>query len=159
MRPRLQRRDRPELEERALRAALTIDAYHRRALKAFRRFTEDYESIKTYRPPFDGRWRALVDETGHHARKVFAVYAIDFQKVDDRGRTHRGRGDALEDYYCFDEPVLAARDGVVAWVRDGFPDFPPGEGGKFDEANGVSIYHGHGEYTWYLHLKKGTTTV
>lgn len=69
--------------------------------------------------------------------------------------THQGR-----DAYAFDfampsgSPVLAARDGTVARVRDGFS-----EGGLDSKyvmrANDVIVLHADGTYGVYTHLSKG----
>jgi murein DD-endopeptidase MepM/ murein hydrolase activator NlpD len=111
------------------------------------------------RPPLTGTWRAEPDPRRHHQLKVFAIEAIDFRKVDAKGGTHQGTGQRLEDYYGYDAVITAAADGVVNAVEDQFPDLPPGQAGKFDEANYVSIDHDHGECSDYGHVRRGSALV
>ena len=45
-------------------------------------------------------------------------------------------------------------------VREGFPDNEVGKiGDRAEKHNGVSIDHGEGEYSWYVHAKKGSIKV
>jgi murein DD-endopeptidase MepM/ murein hydrolase activator NlpD len=110
-------------------------------------------------PPLAGRWRAEIDRSRHHQKKVFAIEAIDFRSVDGEGRMFRGKGEKLEDWFGFDSVVVAAGDGVVTDVDDGFPDLPPHVGGKFEEANGVIIEHAPGEFSDYGHTRRGSALV
>ncbi len=111
------------------------------------------------RPPFEGRWKAQVDTTGHHRIKCFALHAIDFVKVDSDGRAFTGKATRLEDFYGWDQEILAAADGVVTMVDDHWKDLPAGVGGKFNEANFVSIEHEGGEHTDYGHIHQGSALV
>ncbi|MBI3726027.1 M23 family metallopeptidase [bacterium] len=109
--------------------------------------------------PLRGRWRASVDRTHHHQRKVFAVYAIDFVREVD-GKSFKGDGKALEDHFGYGQPIHAAADGEVVEVREGFPDNAIDRSeGKEDKHNGVSLLHAGGEATWYIHAQKGSITV
>lgn len=110
-------------------------------------------------PPLAGRWRAEVDWTGHHQVKVFAIEAIDFRKLSADGKRFQGTGKRLEDWYGYDDLIYACADGTVTNVEDGFPDLPPGVGGKFEEANAVDIEHDATESTGYGHIRRGSALV
>lgn len=62
--------------------------------------------------------------------------------------------------YAFDftmpigTPVLAARDGIVSEVIDGFT-YGANDRALIDKANLVSIYHSDGTFADYVHLNKG----
>ncbi len=143
----------------ALVAALVKDAWNRDAIRRAKPRTESRVGPTLLRPPFEGRWKGLVDTTGHHQIKVFAIHAIDFVKVDANGKIHSGSGKALADYFGYDQPVYAAADGDVLQADDKFADLPPGKSGKFDEANFVTIKHSETEYTAYGHVRKGSVAV
>lgn len=143
-----------------LREALRLDNFHAAALELIRPFTDRYRQQVRMRLPVRGRWKASEDPTRHHARKSFAVYALDLSKVDAEGRTHRGRGRALEEHFSYGAPFYAAAAGVVVEVRDGFPDNEIGQiGDRAEKHNGISIDHGNGEFTWYIHARNGSIQV
>ena len=110
-------------------------------------------------PPFEGRWVAVDDKTRHHQLKAFALHALDLMKVDAEGRVHQGSGRELTDYYGWGAPVHAPADGEVIQVDDSFEDLPAGKGGKFSEANFVTLRHAGGECTTFGHLRKGSAKV
>ena len=77
-----------------------------------------------------------------------------------RSATHRGDGKQLEDYYAWDQPILAPADGTVATLVDGLEDQLPG---TFDRQNAagnfVLLDLGNDEYALFAHLKNGSVTV
>jgi hypothetical protein len=99
-------------------------------------------------------------------------FAIDFQKIDDRG-------DILPSpfpneipnklFYSYGEEVLAVADGVVASVKDGVPENTPQANGQIKLAapvsrdttagNQVSLDLGNGRYAFYAHLQPGSIRV
>ena len=76
---------------------LTRDTYHKEAIKLAKPYTSRYRQRSTLRFPLAGRWKASEDRTRHHQLKAYATYALDLMKVDERGRTHRGKGRKLSD--------------------------------------------------------------
>lgn len=91
-------------------------------------------------------------------------YAIDFVRVDARGRRARGDADLARNALGYGEPVLAVADGTVAAARDGI-----GESERisqhprhdFDRAPGnyVALALGDGRYAVYEHLRPGSLKV
>jgi murein DD-endopeptidase MepM/ murein hydrolase activator NlpD len=133
---------------------------HKAGLKYMARYTERYRQRTALRLPFEGRWEASLDKTRHHQKKAYAVYALDLMKLGPKGRTHRGRGRKLSDYYSYGAPIFAVADGVVVDRRDGYPDNPIGRvRGRAEKHNGLSIRHLSGEHSFYVHLKKGSLEV
>ncbi|MBT9281749.1 MAG: peptidoglycan DD-metalloendopeptidase family protein [Hydrogenibacillus schlegelii] len=90
-------------------------------------------------------------------------YAYDFLIRDDQGKTHRGNGRRLEDYYAFGAPICAPADGVVVAMRNNHRDCPwPGIIDPLAwsiTGNYVLILHESGEYSLLVHLKKGSVRV
>lgn len=140
-------------------AALAKDAWAKDAIRRVKPVLERRPPSTALRPPFEGRWKAMVDTTGHHQLKGFALSAIDFMRVDAQGRIVTGSGKSLEDFPGYGQEVRAAADGEVVQAEGGFDDLPAGQIGKGDQANAVTIRHGDDEYTLYAHLKKGSVSV
>lgn len=88
-------------------------------------------------------------------------YALDFIRLDSRGRSHTGRGDRVEDYYIWGARVLAPADGTVTALDNSFPDNPPGHPaeGKDLSGNHIVIDHGNGEYSEFSHLQRDSLMV
>lgn len=138
---------------------LAKDGYDKAAVAEMRkRLAPRWPSV-LLSPPFEGRWKASVDETKHHQAKCWTLWAIDFLKVDGKGRFLDGDPYDLESFYGWGQTVYAAADGVVTQAQDGFPDLPSQELGKAEEANTISIRHGDAEFTDYAHLQKGSILV
>lgn len=146
-------------DEGPLLDALAADGRDEAALGPMLALAGAHQPATPLRPPFEGRWHALVDSTKHHRQKVWALYAVDFMKVDAKGRYTDGQGDAVENYLGWDLPVYAAGDGVVVTVIDGFDDNPVNQVGDYDKANIVTIRHEGDEHTTYAHLRKGSAAV
>lgn len=140
---------------------LQQDTYKAEAIELSRRFTSAYVHSASLALPVRGRWQASEDSTRHHQRKGWAVYALDLYKVDGEGRTHRGKGEELSDWLTYDQPFHAVAAGRVVEVRDGNPDNPPRRilDGAAEKHNGVSIDHGNGEVSWYVHARAGSIVV
>jgi len=112
----------------------------------------------------------------HGNKTNFQRYGYDFIIVDEQGLNYKGesrvnddwyqaRPDKLEDYYSFGAPVYAAGAGRVAFVQDAKPDDR-----KFNAAdlmtderayagNYIVIDHLNGEFSWFGHIKQGSSKV
>ena len=76
------------------------------------------------------------------------------------GRTHRGDGTRLTDYFAFGQPLLAVADGRVTAAVDGAPDVPVGGRTWRNMAgNHVILDIGGGRYVLYGHLRQGSVRV
>jgi murein DD-endopeptidase MepM/ murein hydrolase activator NlpD len=84
-------------------------------------------------------------------------YAIDFAKLVD-GLPYKNKGDKNEDWYCYNQPVLAAEGGTVVFAADGIANnLTPG---KIDypidytnlTGNVVYIEHSDGTLAMYAHM-------
>lgn len=119
--------------------------------------------------PFDGSWTVVkggVEKTSSHSWSIVAQrYAYDFYVTDDLGKSHRGAGRELEDYYAFGKAVLAPADGTVVEARDDIRDFPHPGAGWIDwrtrdfRGNFILIRHGERAYSLIAHLKQGSCQV
>ena len=129
----------------------------------------EYDLEASYRLPVEGTWTvvngSLREEYSHSWIPVNQRYAYDFVITDEDGRSRpEGTTPAVEEYYCYDEPVLAPADGVVVDVFD--TDLEPTRGGGFSHplkrsipGNYVTIQHTPDEYSCLAHLVPGSLEV
>src|SRR3546814_3320485 len=104
-------------------------------------------------------WGGHDIEQNYHAATPGQRFAYDLLKIVD-GSSHRGDGSALEDYYCWNEKILAPADGTVLEAVDGLPDQAIGtRNTKAAAGNHVMLDLGHGEYAMLAHLRRGSVAV
>ena len=123
----------------------------------------DRDTIADLRLPFEGKWhvfwggRTLAQN--YHAADPGQRFAYDFVKRVG-GSTHRGDGSALDQYYCWDQPILAPAPGTVVERVGDLPDQAIGTANPRQPAgNHVMLDLGHGEYALLAHLRKGSIVV
>jgi urea transporter/murein DD-endopeptidase MepM/ murein hydrolase activator NlpD len=110
--------------------------------------------------PFSGMWTVWQSFDGEWTHKGPWRYALDFVITDEEGKTYRGSGLNLTDYYAYKKPVLSPVSGTVVEVVDGFPDNPPGEADKQNNwGNYVLIYDWRGFYVLLCHFSPNTIKV
>ena len=114
--------------------------------------------------PFRGDWLVFWggdDEASnaHHSARN-QRFAFDFLGVNEAGQTHKGTGEANEDYFSYGKEILAPADGVVTEVIDGVRDNRPGSMNPYSAlGNAVFIQHAENEVSVLAHLKPGTIQV
>jgi hypothetical protein len=123
----------------------------------------DSPSEVRFRLPLDGpvtvAWGGARPIVNYHAVFPAQCRAYDLL-VSVEGKTFRGDGKSLEDYYCFGLPLLAPADGTVRSVVDGNPNMPPGElGGTPAGGNQIVIEVGPRQFLFLCHLQPGSITV
>ena len=123
----------------------------------------DYRDKARLRLPFDGSW--FVYEGGREVyqnRYVFSDldrYSVVFTVLKD-GQAFSGDGTRNEQFFCYGQPVMSPADGTVVMTVDKFADNPPGRSEEImPSGNRVLIFHGHGEYSLFMHLKRQSITV
>ena len=122
-----------------------------------------YETKARLRLPFKGSWFVYWGgreiEANYHAANLQQRFAMDAMIFKD-GLSHAGDPAVLENYHCWNQPILAPADGVAARAVDEFPDLPIGEMDPQNPAgNHVVIDFGNGEYGFLAHLRRGSLTV
>lgn len=126
------------------------------------RFLE-YQTKAALQLPFKGAWTVVWGgrslEQNYHAMTRDQRFAIDLLVMKD-GKTHAGDGTKNEQFYAYNQPILAPAAGVVKAAVDGVPDNVPGAMDPERAAgNHVVIDHGNGEFSLLAHLKPGTLKV
>ena len=93
--------------------------------------------------------------------------AIDWVKIGENGMTFSGDPKKNENYFCYNQDVLAAADGTVVKVLDGVPENTPATGNSRAVTlnlvnmggNQVAIDLGGNRYALYAHLIPGSIRV
>jgi len=109
--------------------------------------------------PFYGQWYINQGYNGEITHQKEWKHAWDFV-IDVDGKEYQNEGHIVNDYYCYNKPIIAAADGVVEEILDGIDD---NEIGIMDTLNnwGNSIVVKHGEflYSQMSHIRKGSFQV
>lgn len=126
--------------------------------------TDEAYSKTIFDLPFQNEW--LVFWGG---KNIFVNYHYEFEQVryaydfvkEKNGYSYEGNPKNNENYFAFNENVLAPADGIVVASIDGILDNDPV--GKVNESqpagNVVTIRHRNGEYSTIAHLKNGSVKV
>jgi murein DD-endopeptidase MepM/ murein hydrolase activator NlpD len=126
------------------------------------RFLE-YRTRTALRLPFSGEWFVTWGERSvlenYHAETPDQRFAYDFLVVRE-GRTHAGDPARNESYFCWGLPVLAPGSGIVASAADTVADNVPGRmNARQPLGNQVILDHGDGEFSFLVHLQRGSVRV
>ncbi len=110
--------------------------------------------------PVAGEWMVSQGYNGGITHLDRFQYALDFIILDAEMRSYQGVGSRVEDYYCYNKPVLAPADG---WIEIAVPfveDNPVGQVNREENwGNTVVIRHAEGVYSKLSHLKKDSIKV
>ena len=121
------------------------------------RFSGEWRTVGL---PFAGRWMVWQEFNGQWTHQGSWRYALDFVLTDEQGKTYRGSGKRLEDYYAFRKPVLSPVRGRVVKVVNNLPDNPIG---KVDRENNwgnlVIIYDERGFFVELSHFAQHSIKV
>ncbi|MDP3352912.1 MAG: urea transporter [Flavobacteriaceae bacterium] len=110
--------------------------------------------------PFYGKWNVWQGHEGKHTHKGEWKNAWDFVILDKDGNTFKNDGFLLEDYYCFNAPVVAPADGNVVKIVDGITDNAPGDVNMNQNwGNTIVIKHEEHLFSQISHLKEDSFKV
>jgi len=144
-----------------------------------------YEQANSYIFPVKRTWFVAVsgDASTAHRWVLLEEFALDLGQVDIKGKTYRKSGLTVEDYYCFNQDVVAVADGEVVFIQNGLPDDNAllKQMDESDEAynarlamvqlkflkenpyhaagNYIVLRHSGNEYSHYAHLKQGSIKI
>lgn len=110
-----------------------------------------YEHRATYQP-------------ANGTAKPDQAFAIDWIKLDDKGRAFTGDPLKNQSFSAYGQPILSATDGLVVKAQDAFPDQIPNRTVPVTSlkelyGNFVIVEIVRGKYAVYCHLKPGSVAV
>lgn len=146
---------------------------------------EKYESPNTYSFPLKGTWfvGGAPNLHSHHRWGILQEYAYDFVQLGKGTKDHVGEGQQLRDYFAFGQPIHSVGEGEVVVAHDGEDESDDNlrkatesmaawttrsqlrqqellnRGFQAVLGNYVIIRHPGNEYSYYIHLKKGSVAV
>jgi len=104
-------------------------------------------------------WGGPTSETNYHVSSPAERWGYDLLITVD-GRSHRGDGEGVADYYAFDRPVLAPAAGRVVAVHDGEKDEPPGRRNRrLGGGNRIVLEIAPRQFLFIVHLRAGSISV
>jgi urea transporter/murein DD-endopeptidase MepM/ murein hydrolase activator NlpD len=110
--------------------------------------------------PVMGEWHISQAYNGKHTHKGIFACAYDFDLVDEKGKTFQNDGTKLEDFYCYNLPVIAPGAGYVTDIREGIEDNQVSEVNlEQNWGNSIVIKHLDGLFSQISHLKPGSVDV
>ncbi|MEX1127340.1 MAG: M23 family metallopeptidase [Vicinamibacterales bacterium] len=113
--------------------------------------------------PLDGpitiAWGGRTRAVNYHVISPPERWAYDLLMTVD-GRSHRGDGHSLEEYYAYDRPVRAPAPGRVVAVSDGHADARPGRPEPVRRGgNTIVLEIAPGHYLVMAHLRAGSIRI
>jgi len=134
-------------------------------LKPFSTFpkTDELYTKNKYIMPIRGEWLIFLGGTNefinYHYLYENQRYAYDLVKVRE-GESYLNSPIQNENFYAFDEAIIAPADGKVVKVVDGIKDNVPGEMEEHNPAgNYVVIEHVDNEFSMIAHFKQNSILV
>ncbi len=110
--------------------------------------------------PIMGSWDVSQAYDGDETHKTDWKHALDFVIVDEESKTFKFPGYELNDYYCYDLPVIAPAHGTVIKILDEIDDNKVGDVNLENNwGNTVIIKHSDFLYSKLSHLKKNSLQV
>ncbi len=129
--------------------------YHQNRKLRFDRFRNLFPEL-----PFFGEWSVSQGIDGDITHKGVWKHAWDFVILNDDGKQYTGQGTSLQEYFCYDTPVVAPLEGDVVRVIDNIPDNDIGEiNVEQNWGNTIILDHGQSLFSALSHLKPGSMEV
>ncbi|MBI3815053.1 MAG: urea transporter, partial [Nitrospinae bacterium] len=105
--------------------------------------------------PFMGWWFVSQGIDGRHTHKGIFKWGLDFIVTEKNKIPYKNDGKNLDDYYCYNMPVIAAGDGAVAAVTSSIPDNPVTTTNlEYNWGNHVILQHSPGIFSAACHLRQ-----
>ncbi len=110
-------------------------------------------------PPFMGAWQVSQGRDGEHTHRGIWRDALDFIVTED-GRSFRGKGLVVDDFFCFGLPIVSPCYGQVVQLQNNVIDNAIGEVNLRENwGNYVLIRVYDGAYILLAHLRQDSISV
>lgn len=127
------------------------------------------ETKNKYIFPFNGKWDAVnggtTQENSHSWDIITQRFAYDFVIIDAQEKSFKEEPNRIENYYCYNQPILASQKGVVIDIRNNVRDYQKVGDYSVDwktrhiAGNYITIKHDNEEFSFYAHLKRNSMKV
>jgi len=107
--------------------------------------------------PVKGVWHILKDDTKHHQKNHWSMFAFDLVRKRD-GKFYQGLN-VNENHYAWEQPIIAVCDGEVIRAEDKFADHQVGKLAAANAGNFLWLNCGGGVIAEYGHLRQGSLAV
>ncbi len=130
--------------------------YHRISSK--KRFLH-YRPVAISVPVF-GEWHVSQGHDGSYTHRGAWKDAWDLVILGADGKQFKNKGENVEDYYCYNKPVMAPADGTVEAIVDDVEDNLIGDANlEHNWGNSIVIRHDHQLYSQISHLRRDSLKV
>lgn len=110
--------------------------------------------------PFWGEWFVSQGYDGKITHLGDWKNALDFVICDEEQKTYSNFGERIENFYCYNKPVVAAADGYIYDIINYVEDNPINEVNTVQNwGNSIIMNHLNGLYSQTSHLKKDSLLV
>ena len=110
--------------------------------------------------PFWGNWKVSQGHGGEFTHKDKWKFAWDFQILGEDGETFIEEGKEVDDFLCYNKPVIAPADGWIEQIVNGITDNAIGDMNlEYNWGNSIVIKHSDKLYTQLSHLKNDSIKV
>lgn len=119
----------------------------------------NYRPIAISAPVF-GNWHISQGCNGSYTHRGEWKDAWDFVILSTDGKQFKNDGEVVEDYFCYNKPVMAPSDGTVEAIVNDVDDNLIGDANlEHNWGNSIVIHHGHQLYTQISHLRRNSFKV
>ncbi len=110
--------------------------------------------------PFFGEWYVSQGHNDKITHKDEWQHAWDFVIIDNNNKQYINDGNKVDDYYCYNKPVIAPANGTIVDIIDGIPDNKIGDVNLIENwGNSIVIKHAEFLYSQISHIKAGSFKV
>lgn len=139
----------------------SVSCLKKSASIGFPKIQEGKGEPPVFQLPFEGRWKMTRGNGSKYTHiGLLGSYSWDFAVVDSKGKTFSGKGELNDEYFAFNQPILAPEDGIVVEVEFGIADNKP-DNPNYPQpwGNYVRIQHSKDLFTVLVHLKQDGVSV
>ena len=109
--------------------------------------------------PFFSKWKISQAHDGEYTHKNEWKHAWDFV-IENGNSEYMNSGKSVNDYYCYNKPIIAAADGEIIEIIDLFDDNEIGNVDlEHNWGNSIVIKHADYLYSQISHIRKGSFKV
>ena len=109
--------------------------------------------------PFFSKWKISQAHDGEFTHKNDWKHAWDFV-IENNNQEYKNSGKHVEDYYCYNKPIIAPADGEIIEIIDLYDDNEIGNVDlEHNWGNSIVIKHAEYLYSQISHIRKGSFKV